>query len=81
LTYRNLGVRIATDKLTWLASLPEVVNVEPRPQYQKLDEVQGQIMAGNLNAAGTQPTGPLLGLADQPRISADRRVLSHRGCD
>jgi hypothetical protein len=58
LTYRNLGVRIGSDKLTWLASLSDVVNVEPRPQYKKLDEVQGQIMAGNLNAAGTQPTGP-----------------------
>jgi uncharacterized repeat protein (TIGR01451 family) len=58
LAYQNLGVRIASAKLAWLAALPEVVNVEPRPQYQKLDEVQGQIMAGNLNVAGTQPAGP-----------------------
>ena len=58
LTYRNWNVRIASDQLNWLAALPAVVNVEPMPHYQKLDEVQGQIMAGNLNAGGTQPNGP-----------------------
>lgn len=58
LAYLNLGVRLPAAKLAWLAALPEVVNVEPRPIYQKLDEVQGQIMAGALNAAGTQPSGP-----------------------
>ena len=57
LVYRNMSVRIAADQLAWLASLPDVVNVEPRPHYQLLDEVQGQIMAGNLNASGTQPGG------------------------
>ncbi len=58
LTYRNLGVRIASAQLHWLAGLPDVVNVEPRPMYQKTDELQGQIMAGALNASGTQPSGP-----------------------
>ncbi len=58
LAYTNLGIRLPAAKLAWLATLPDVVNVEPRPIYQKLDEVQGQIMAGALNAAGTQPTGP-----------------------
>ncbi|MBC7227431.1 MAG: S8 family serine peptidase [Thermoflexales bacterium] len=58
LVYTNIGVRVPSEKLPWLASLPEVVNVEPYSPPQKLDEVQGQIMAGNLNAAGTQPSGP-----------------------
>ncbi|RLC84177.1 MAG: peptidase S8, partial [Chloroflexi bacterium] len=58
LVYQNFGVRIAADRLAWLAGQPDVVNVEPRPVYQLLDEVQGQIMAGTLNASGTQPSGP-----------------------
>ncbi|MGC8782005.1 MAG: hypothetical protein ACP5UQ_14180, partial [Anaerolineae bacterium] len=58
LSYVNLGIRLATADLAWLAALPDVVNVEPRPVYRKLDEIQGQIMAGNLNGAGTQPSGP-----------------------
>lgn len=58
LTYRNLRVRIAADQLTWLAGLADVVNVELAPNYQLNDEIQGQIMAGNLNSAGTQPSGP-----------------------
>ncbi|MCX7683616.1 MAG: S8 family serine peptidase [Anaerolineae bacterium] len=57
LTYRNLGVRVAASDLLWLASLPDVVNVEPYPRFRLLDEVQCQIVAGNLNAAGTQPAG------------------------
>lgn len=67
LSYVNLGVRLPAKDLAWLAALPGVVNVEPRPRYRKLDEVQTQIMAGALNSSGTQPTGPgylswLLGL-------------------
>jgi len=58
LVYTNLGIRVPSQKLTWLASLPEVVNVEPYTRPVLLDEIQGQIMAGNLNAAGTQPSGP-----------------------
>ncbi|MCS7283046.1 MAG: S8 family serine peptidase [Anaerolineae bacterium] len=58
LVYRNLGVRVAAEDLPWLASLPDVVNVEPFPRYRMLDEIQCQILAGNLNAAGTQPSGP-----------------------
>ncbi len=58
LAYINLGVRLAARDLPWLVALPGVVNVEPRPQYHKLDEVQNQIMAGALNTDGTQPDGP-----------------------
>lgn len=58
LTYVNLGVRLSAKDLPWLVTLPGVVNVEPRPRYHKLDEVQTQIMAGALNSSGTAPTGP-----------------------
>ncbi len=58
LTYRNLSIQIATRRLTWLASLPGVVDVSPRPEFKLLDERQGQIMAGNLNAGGTAPSAP-----------------------
>ncbi|MBN2007432.1 MAG: S8 family serine peptidase [Anaerolineae bacterium] len=58
LNYRNLGVRISAGKLAWLASFPDMVSVEPLPHYQKLDEVQGQILAGNLTTNGSQPSGP-----------------------
>ncbi len=58
LVYRNIGVRVPSSRLFELASLPEVVNVEPYSPPVLLDEVQGQIMAGNLNGAGTQPSGP-----------------------
>lgn len=58
LNYYNLAVRVKADQLAWLAALSDVVNVEPLPQFEKLDEVQGQIMAGALNEAGTQPSGP-----------------------
>jgi hypothetical protein len=58
LRYTNVGVVVPSSDLFRLASLPEVVNVEPYTRPQMLDEVQGQIMAGNLNEAGTQPSGP-----------------------
>lgn len=58
LVYTNIGIRVASEKLAWLASLPEVVNVEPYSPPRMLDEIQGQILAGNLNGAGTQPSGP-----------------------
>ncbi len=58
LVYRNLGLRLPTAQLPWLAALPEVVNVEPYSPPVRLDELQGQIMAGHLNGAGTQPSGP-----------------------
>ncbi len=58
LVYQNLSVRIARDKLDWLSQLPDIVNIEPLPHYQKLDEIQGQIMAGHLTTDGTQPSSP-----------------------
>jgi hypothetical protein len=56
--FQNLGVRIAVDRLVWLAGLEGVVDVEPLPRYEKTDEIQGQIMAANLNGDGSQPRSP-----------------------
>ncbi|MDW8054680.1 MAG: peptidase S8, partial [Anaerolineae bacterium] len=58
LNYLNLRISVPSSQLTALASLPGVVNIEPYAIPKLLDEVQTQILAGNLNAAGTQPSGP-----------------------
>ncbi|MGC9347133.1 MAG: S8 family serine peptidase, partial [Anaerolineae bacterium] len=53
----TLGVEVATADLVWLATLPDVVSVEPLVTPQLLDEVQGQIIAGHLTTDGTAPAG------------------------
>lgn len=58
LGYRVLAVRLPHDSLMQVAALPGVVNIEPLPRYSRNDEVQGQIMAGNLTVDGAQPSGP-----------------------
>ncbi len=58
LVYRNLAVRMPAAALGEIVARPDIVNIEPRPVFHKRDEVQGQIMAGALNPAGAQPTGP-----------------------
>ncbi len=80
LVYQNLGVTVKAEQLNWLASLPGVVNVESYPIYEKMDEVQGQIMVGNLNAAGTQPSAPgylawLTGVAGMSTNAADYPIV------
>ena len=57
LDYRNLAIQINSDQLSWLASLPGVVDVQPLRENTMLDEIQGQILAGNINANGSQPSG------------------------
>lgn len=44
-------------RLSDIARLEDVLSVEEKPTVDLLDEAQGQIVAGNLNANGT-PTGP-----------------------
>ena len=58
LGYRVLAVRIERVRLAQIAALPAVLNVEPVPDFTLTDEVQSQIIAGNLNGDHTQPTGP-----------------------
>jgi hypothetical protein len=58
LGYRVLAVRLPAESMAQIAALPGVVNIEPLPRYQLQDEIQGQIMAGNLTDDGAQPSGP-----------------------
>lgn len=73
LGYRTLGVRLERERLSQIAALPGVVNVEPMPRFTLTDEVQGQIMAGNLTGDQSRPAGPgylawltSLGFSTQP---------------
>jgi hypothetical protein len=58
LNFINLGVRLPKGALSGIAFLPDVINVEPQPVFERQDEIQGQILAGNLNASGSQPAQP-----------------------
>ncbi|MCC7011761.1 MAG: proprotein convertase P-domain-containing protein [Planctomycetes bacterium] len=58
LEYIDIGVRIDGANVLELARDPRVFAIEPKLEARLFDEAQGQIMAANLNAAGTQPTGP-----------------------
>lgn len=56
--YVNLRAAIAGDDLAAIAALPTVVNVEPYKVPRLFGERQGQILAGNLDAARQSPSGP-----------------------
>lgn len=60
LDYVDVSVKVASSRILEISSWPDVFNVEPYVVPAKRDEVQGQIMAGNLaNVGGAiQPTGP-----------------------
>ncbi|MBI1850543.1 MAG: S8 family serine peptidase [Planctomycetes bacterium] len=55
---RDVRVRIPASSVRALAGLPDVVWIEPCLPKRKLDERQGQILAANLNATGSQPSAP-----------------------
>lgn len=57
-TYINVDLRVSGRDMLELAKDARVFAVEPILEARKLDERQGQIQAGQLNAAGTQPSGP-----------------------
>ncbi|MEY2784135.1 MAG: hypothetical protein RL277_339 [Planctomycetota bacterium] len=56
--YWNVKLELDGANVHELARDPRVFAIEPVLEARLFDEAQGQIMAGNLNAAGTQPTGP-----------------------
>jgi hypothetical protein len=56
LNYRNAALRVAVSHLGEIASMDDVFTVEERTTREKLDEAQGQIVAGNLT--GNVPSGP-----------------------
>ena len=56
--YINVTLAVAGTSLAGIAERPEVVWIEPYVAPTLSCERQGQIVAGNLNAGQTQPTGP-----------------------
>src|SRR5215831_7810152 len=56
MNYRNITVLITASQLTELANRDEVFGIEEAHEIKRLDEAQGQILAGNLS--GNSPTGP-----------------------
>ena len=60
LNLTNLRLRLPAGKLADLASWADVFNIEPYTPPQLLDEIQGQVLAGNITTAGgvTTASGP-----------------------
>src|SRR5262249_3984260 len=58
LDYINVSVKLDGANVVDLAKDTHVFALEPKLQARLMDEAQGQIRAAQLNAAGTQPTGP-----------------------
>lgn len=55
---RDVRVRIPASRILSLAAEPDVFWIEPCLAKRLLDERQGQIMAGNLDGTGAQPSSP-----------------------
>lgn len=60
LNFTNISLEIPANQLAAVAARPDVFNVEPYAPPKKKDEVQDQIIAGNVAASGGNvvPTGP-----------------------
>jgi subtilisin-like proprotein convertase family protein len=58
LNYIDVGLRMDGANVLDIARDPRIFAIEPKLEPRKFDEAQGQIMAGNLNAGGTAPSGP-----------------------
>src|SRR5262249_61493170 len=56
MNYRNITVVIPASQLTELAASDGVFAIEEAGERVRLDEAQGQIVAGNLS--GNSPSGP-----------------------
>jgi Subtilase family/Viral BACON domain len=56
LKYRNVTIMIPASRLAELAQSDEVIAIEEVKQLKRLDEAQGQIVAGNLSSQN--PSGP-----------------------
>lgn len=52
----NLRLRVLDENLAAIAARADVVNVEPYVAPQMLDEIQGQVLAGNTSTAGGKTT-------------------------
>ncbi len=58
LAFQNADFTVRLGDVEALASLPDVYWVEERLERELLDEVQGQILAGNFNGDQSGPAGP-----------------------
>ncbi|HEX8682976.1 MAG TPA: S8 family serine peptidase, partial [Ardenticatenaceae bacterium] len=58
LEYRNATVEVRASDIADIAALSDVYWIGEYTEPELLDEVQGQILAGNLNAAQSGPSGP-----------------------
>lgn len=58
LNYVNVELTLDGANIADLARNSSVFAIEPKLEARLFDEAQGQIMASNMNAALTQPTGP-----------------------
>ncbi len=56
MNYHNVALRVPVSRLAEIARLDAVFALEERHERRRLDEAQGQIVAGNLSAG--LPTGP-----------------------
>lgn len=56
LNYHNVELRVPASRLSEMARYDDVFAIEERGQRRRLDEAQGQIVAGTLT--GNSPTGP-----------------------
>jgi subtilase family protein/BACON domain-containing protein len=56
LNYHNIELRVMAGRLAEMSRYDDVFAIEERGQRRRLDEAQGQIVAGNLS--GNSPTGP-----------------------
>ncbi|MBO0797685.1 MAG: S8 family serine peptidase [Blastocatellia bacterium] len=56
MNYHNVSAMIPVSQLTELAKDDSVIAIEPYTERRRLDEAQGQIVAGNLT--GNTPSGP-----------------------
>jgi uncharacterized repeat protein (TIGR01451 family) len=58
LNYKNIYVEIRSGDIVDIARRPDVVWLEEQLERELFDEVQGQIMAGNLDGGQDGPSGP-----------------------
>ncbi|MEO6393473.1 MAG: S8 family serine peptidase, partial [Pyrinomonadaceae bacterium] len=56
MNYRNVQIRVPVSALGEIARMADVFAIEERVPRQRMDEAQGQIVAGNLT--GNSPSGP-----------------------
>jgi Subtilase family/Carboxypeptidase regulatory-like domain len=60
LDFTNITLQVPTNQIARLAREPDVFNIEPWSAPRKFDEMQSQIIAGNISSSGGKivPAGP-----------------------